>query len=243
MVKILAHRGASKERPENTMSAFKRAAEVGADGIELDVHLLCDGSLVVHHDSKLGRCENVKGNIYDFSKENIKSFSVGDWFSRKYEKEFIPYFIEVLEFLKGNNLFLNVEIKSDGIFMNNIADEVVSLLEKYNMINRCIISSFNHFILKEIKEKYPRYRVGILYSDSFCYDVVDYCKAHKFDAIHPNFREVDKNLVKLCHANGILVNVWTVDSYGDFLRMKEYGVDTVITNDVTNFKPIQKYTI
>lgn len=235
MIKIQAHRGASKERPENTMSAFKRAIELGADGIELDVHLLCDGSLVVHHDNKLGRCENVEGSIYGLSKENIKSFSIGEKFSDEYKNEVIPYLYEVLELLKGNGLFLNVEIKADSGFINQIADEVVRLLDEYNMVNRCIISSFNHYILKEIKEQHPQYKVGILYSSSY-YDVVHYCMEHKFDAIHPNFNEIDKKIVEKCHKNGILVNVWTVDLPEDLKKMLECGVDTVISNDVITAK-------
>lgn len=231
-MKVQAHRGASKERPENTMAAFRRAAELRADGIELDVHLLKDGSLVVHHDSDLGRCETVKGKIYDFSGKNIQSFSIGEWFSPKYKRETIPFFQEVLDFLKANNLFLNVEIKAESGFLNDIADRVVLLLNEYNMVNRCIISSFNHYVLKEIKEKYPQYKTGVLYVEDLSLDIVAYCQKHQFDAIHPYYRNVSRELVERCHKSGISVNVWTVDSPADILRMMEYGVDRVISNDV-----------
>ena len=240
MIKVQAHRGASKERPENTMSAFRRALELGADGIELDVHLLCDGTIIVRHDSDLGRCESIEGNIYNYSKENIKSFSVGSWFSEEYKNEVIPYFTEVLEFLKGNELFLNVEIKPGTFFIDASVEKVLKLLEKYNMANRCIISSFNHYMLKEIKEKFPRYKVGILYSYPYKYDVINYCKKHGFDAVHPYYKSIDKQFVDACHQNGILVNVWTVDAPEDLQRMKEYGVDTVISNDVVTAKKILK---
>ena len=71
-----------------------------------------------------------------------------------------------------------------------------------------------------------------MYADDFCSDIVAYCKKYRFDAIHPHHQNVSSELVKRCHQSGILVNVWTVDSPADLLRMMECGVDTVITNDV-----------
>jgi len=73
MTKIHAHRGASAERPENTMAAFRRAKEMGAYGIEMDVHLLNDGTLAVHHDTDLGRCDNATGRITSFDYNTIRS--------------------------------------------------------------------------------------------------------------------------------------------------------------------------
>lgn len=241
MVKIQAHRGASKERPENTMSAFKHALKLDADGIELDVHMLHDGSLVVHHDAVLGRCENAQGSIYDYTKDNIKSFSVGAKFSKEYKSEVTAFFYEVLDFLKGNDMFLNVEIKAEGGFVSHVGDEVVKLLYDYNMADRCIISSFNHYILKDIKYWHPKYKVGILYGDAGGYDVIAYCKRYKFDAIHPHYNSVNKELVELCHKNNILVNVWTVDLPADISKMIELGADTIITNDVASAKKINQF--
>ena len=112
MTRIHAHRGASAERPENTMAAFRRAKEMNAYGIEMDVHLLNDGTLAVHHDTDLGRCDNAEGRITSFDYNTIRSFSVGEKFSSEYKDEKIPYFTELLEFLQENPIFLNCEIKS-----------------------------------------------------------------------------------------------------------------------------------
>lgn len=233
-MKIQAHRGASKERPENTMSAFIRARELQADGIELDVHLLPDGTLAVHHDAMLGRCEQPQRSIYEYDAASIKTFSVGDKFSPRYAEEKVPLFREVLEFLKDNALFLNVEIKADSGFLTDIAAKTAELLEEYHMAERCIISSFQHEILKEITKRFPNYKTGALYVRPYRTNIAEYCKYHGFAAAHPYYRYIDQELVRACHKYGIQVNAWTVDQ--DFEKMDALGVDTVITNDVASAK-------
>ena len=236
MSKIQAHRGASKERPENTLAAFKRAIELNADGIELDVHLLKDGTLAVHHDGNLGRCEEPLNSIYDYDSQSIKSFSVGNKFDKRFKEERIPLLEEVLELLSGSTVLLNVEIKSENGFITDIQDRVVKLLNKYNMSMRSIISSFNHFILADIKDKYPEYKVGILYGVPYYRDIISYCRKFNFDAVHPHFGGIDEKFVSDCHKNGIMVNAWTVDTPLDIARISAYGVDYIITNDVAAAK-------
>ena len=239
MIKIQAHRGASKERPENCMSAFVRADELGANAIELDVHVLPDRTVVVHHDGYLGRCEENKGPIYNFNKDNVKDIVITKAWSGEYPPEPVPLLTEVLDLLQTSPMTLNCEIKAECCFIEtNPEDEVIALLEKYNMRERTIISSFNHRVLKDLKRKYPEYKVGILYGDTHEIDVVDYCLQHRFDAIHPPYQSVDKALVDRCHENGILVNVYTVDGEQDLERMAACGVDSVISNDVVTAKRV-----
>lgn len=222
-MQIQAHRGASCERPQNTMAAFVRAAELGADGIELDVHILPDRTIIVDHDGQIG---NV--SLYNYRRDSIR---------REYPT--IPYFTEVLEFLQTNDLFLNVEIKvSWEFYLEGIEDDVIQLLEQYGMRNRCIISSFRHDILAQIKKKYPAYAVGILYSETHGMDVIEYCQRYQFDALHPWLPCVDQDLVNRAHDAGLRVNVWTVDSEDELNLAQAYGVDGVITNDVATAKQI-----
>ena len=105
------------------------------------------------------------------------------------------------------------------------------------MCERCIISSFDHQILWDIKRKHPAYKVGILYgqpNDA----VVDYCLKYGFDAIHPYFDLIDQALVQDCHKHGIAVNVWTVDEPEDIRRMIDWGVDAIISNDTATAQAI-----
>jgi len=235
MIKIQAHRGASCERPENTLAAFQRAIELKADGIELDVYLLSDGTLAVHHDNKLGRCESPDNNLTDYTAKNIKSFSIGEKFSSQYKSEKVPFLSEVLELIKDTDMFLNVELKHADGFLSQVGDKTVELLDKYNMKNRCILSSFHHYFLRDLKQKYPEYKVGILYGDlPLGIDLIPYCIENHFDAIHPNFKNLKKETVQKCHQNGIAVNIWTADSRADIEKMVKMGVDSVITNNVVN---------
>ena len=232
MTMIFGHRGTPKLCPENSMSSFINAYKVGAHGIEMDVHMLPDGSMVIHHDEFLGRCEKVHGSIYDFNAQTIRSFSIGEFFSPQFTDERVPFFEELLEFLKDKDMLLNVEIKSDSGFLCDAADRTVELLTQYGMEQKSIISSFDHNIIREVKTKHPQFKVGMLYEKPLPSggDVVQYCLKYGFDAIHPDYRFVTKELVDRCHQNGINVNVWTVDEQKDVNFMKECGVDIIISN-------------
>ena len=141
----------------------------------------------------------------------------------------MPSFGDLLQWLQANRMYLNVEIKPGG-FLSEVGERTVQALEQYRMKERCIISSFDHHILREIKQCHPDYQVGILYSQPND-DIVNYCLKYRFDAIHPYYKLISKSLVHTCHQNGIAVNVWTVDEPDDIRRMIEWGVDAVISND------------
>ncbi len=219
MTKIQAHRGASCERPENTLAAFRRAIELGADGIELDVHLLPDGTLAVHHDATLGRCEpGMSGSLYSRTARELSALG-------------IPTFREALEVIAPSGLFLNVEVKAGTGFLTAVGEETVRLLRESGMEKRCILSSFNHYLLRELKQSFPGFQVGALYSAAYGFDMVDYAVRHGFDALHADYRLADEALVQKAHAAGLAVNVWTVDREADIRRMLLLGVDNLISND------------
>ncbi|MDD3766932.1 MAG: glycerophosphodiester phosphodiesterase family protein [Eubacteriales bacterium] len=232
MANVMAHRGASKIAPENTMAAFIKAKELGAYGVELDVHILPDKTVVVHHDANLGRCEDVEGSIYNYRYRTIKSFSVGEKFSPEFKNEVVPYFDEVLKYLKENDIFLNCEVKRGTGFSFADEEEVVGLIEKHDMAKSSIISSFDHRLLINIKKKHPNYKIGILYSETYGIDMIEYCVENSIDAVHPHYNLIDKAFVDRAHQNGLEVNVWTVNNIEDIKRMKEYGVDNIISDDV-----------
>lgn len=110
---ILAHRGASGYAPENTMEAFELAAKMGADGIELDVHLTADGEVVVCHDEKIDRTSNGQGLITDYTLAELKAFDFGYHFYEGEGKGFkIPTLDEVYGLMSSCGMLVNVEIKS-----------------------------------------------------------------------------------------------------------------------------------
>ena len=129
MVEIIAHRGASKESPENTLSAFQRAIELGSDYIELDVHLSKDGIPVVIHDTHLSRTTNhiLNERVNDKTLKEIKALDAGLWFNEAYIGEKIPTLEEVL-LLDRNKTGLMIEIKKSHSSCKKIVKAVGDLV-------------------------------------------------------------------------------------------------------------------
>jgi len=226
---VMAHRGASAVAPENTMAAFRKAIELKADSIELDVHMTRDGHIVVAHDEQVNRTSNGKGWIKDMTLEELKELDFGSWFSQDFKGEKIPTLREVLEMLSGWNGILNLEIKKLIVLYEGIEKKVTDLLQEFGMVERTIISSFNHYSLVEVKKLVPRLKTGILYVSAL-YQPWEYAKSMGADAIHPFFGTVNPEIVEGCRKNGIMVNPYTVDKPDDIKKMIDAGVDSIITN-------------
>lgn len=226
---IIAHRGAAKKAPENTMSSFKMALDMGAGGIELDVHLSSDDHLVVIHDEIVDRTSNGTGWVKDKTLQELRSLDFGSWFSPEFGGEQIPLLEEVLELIHGWDGLLNIELKSGPVFYPDIEKKVINLLNKFNMTDSTIISSFNHYSLAEIKKFFPSIRTGVLYGEGI-YRPWDYAKTVGAEAIHPHRYNIVPEIVNGCKKSGIAVNPYTVDDPEEIARIAHLGVDGIITN-------------
>ncbi|WP_077370043.1 glycerophosphodiester phosphodiesterase [Anaerosalibacter sp. Marseille-P3206] len=226
---IYAHRGASHYAPENTIASFKKAVEMGADGIEIDVHKSKDGYLMVCHDEKVDRTTNGSGYIKDKDMKELKSLDAGSWFSKYFEGERIPLLEEVLDLVKMENLLLNIELKNGPIFYENLEMDVVNAIKSFGLEDNVIISSFNHYSLLGIKKIEPRIKTGILYIAGMV-SPWKYAKTIGADAIHPLYVTINKEVTKECIRNDIMVNPFTVDRENDMILMRNIGVTGIITN-------------
>lgn len=232
-VKIWAHRGASGHAPENTIPAFELAYQLGADRIELDVQLTKDGVPVVIHDERIDRVSDGTGYVRDYTLEELKSFNMNRQFPA-YGKVQIPTLSEVYDFVKDTGLEINLELKNSVIFYEGLEEKVLKLAEEKGLADRMIYSSFNHYSMRKIQGLLPSARTAFLYSDGIL-DIADYAKSHGAYAVHPslvNMKYPGNDIVKSCHGKNIRVNVWTVNEKADFEKMRELGVDAVITNYV-----------
>lgn len=227
---ILAHRGASAQAPENTLAAFRLAAEAGADGIELDVHLSQDGEIVVIHDEQVDRTTNGHGWVHAMTLAELKALDAGSWFSPRFSGERIPTLAEVLEAVGPAVQLINIELKSGRVLYPGLETRVIETLRRFGLLQRCILSSFNHFSLRLVKQIEPRARTGVLYVEGLV-DPWVYARHVPADAIHPPHYAVFPELVTGAHAAGLAVNTWTVDAPDDVRRVVACGVDAVITND------------
>ena len=234
MQKIFAHRGASAYAPENTLEAFDLAVKMGADGVELDVHMTKDGELVVAHDEEIGRVSNGIGLIKNMTVSDLKKYR----FSRthpEYRDATIPTLREVYEFLKPTGLYINTELKTSRVRYEHMEEKCVKLADELGMSDRVLYSSFNTASLRLIKRIDPSARVGLLrtpigkINDRKVIDPWNLAHLLGIDAIHPHFSELllydeaDK-----AHAKGMQVNVWTVNEEEDMRKCLAAGADMLI---------------
>ena len=228
--KILAHRGASAYRAENTMPAFKLAIEQGANGFELDVHLTKDGEIVVAHDLGLERVSNGKGRIPDYDLTTLKKLNFGKPIPGS-EPCQIPTLAEVYELVADTNLTVNVELKTTEEFYLAMPEKLIRLEKEYALKGRIIYSSFNHYSLMALRQYDKAAEIGLLYDlglvDPWCY-----AKHLSATAIHPHYYIIAAmpETVARCHKEGIVVNIWTVDDPKAISYMLSLGVDNLITN-------------
>lgn len=226
---IIAHRGASKQAPENTMAAFRKALELGAGGIETDVHLSADGHLVIIHDEKVDRTSNGKGLVGEKTFEELRSLDFGSWFSPDFRGERIPELDELLELVSKWDGLLNIELKNGPVFYPGIEQAVAAAIRKHKLTNRTIISSFNHYSLVEIRKIDPEIKTAPLYMAGL-YEPWVYARRIGAAAIHPLFYNIVPEIIKDCKLNNIMVNPFTVDQPEQIKAMAAAGVDGIITN-------------
>jgi len=228
--KILAHRGASAYRPENTMEAFHLAVEQGADGFELDVHLSKDGHVVVTHDFTLDRLSNGHGHVCDYDLADLKKLNFNKNIPGCVACQ-IPTLAEVFALVAETSLVVNVELKTTEALYPQMPAKLLQLEQEYGMTGRVTYSSFNHYSLLAIKQLSPEAKIELLY-DLGLVDPWVYAKYVSAAAVNPHYLIVKAlpDTVARGHENGIKVNVWTVDSPEDIALMLKLGVDTIITN-------------
>nr|WP_307775551.1 glycerophosphodiester phosphodiesterase [uncultured Cetobacterium sp.] len=229
-MRILGHRGASGSAPENTLAAFKMAFEMGVDGLEFDVQQTKDGELVVFHDWTLERTSNGKGNLKDFTLAELKKLDAGSWFSEKFKGEKIPTLKEVMDIIPEDK-FINIELKEENSVENRGTEKtLVNFLKDYKHID-IVVSSFSHNLLKNIKELDSTIKIGVLLESNLI-DVNRYLDSMEFEifSYHPGKSFLNKEQVKKVKSSGKMVNVWTVNFIEDGEKVRDMGVDSIITN-------------
>ncbi|ABY92694.1 glycerophosphodiester phosphodiesterase [Thermoanaerobacter sp. CM-CNRG TB177] len=227
---VIAHRGDSRNAPENTLASFKSALEMGADGIELDVQLTKDGQLVVIHDERVDRTTDGIGFVKDFTLKELKRLDAGIKFDKKFAGERIPSLYEVFELIGHKNFIVNIEIKSGIVLYPGIEEKLIKAIEDYDFEDRVVISSFNHYSLRDVKRMAPELKIGLLYQ---CGLVEPWHMAIRMKAysLHPFYFNIIPELVEGCKKNNIKLFPWTVDRKEDMEMMIKAGVDAIITDD------------
>lgn len=226
----IAHRGFSGKYPENTMLAFEKAIEAGADGIELDVHLSKDGEIVIIHDELINRTTDGEGFVADYTYEELSKFDASASFTGVYGFNKIPTLRECFELIKPVDGFLvNIELKTGVNEYPGIEKAVLELIEEFGLEDRIIISSFNHYSVMRFKALNPKIKCGYLVA-SWLYDVGEYTQKRGVECVHPLFLSLNEESVAEIKKNSVQINTWTVNKPEDVERLYKLGVDAVIGN-------------
>ena len=223
-VQIIAHRGASRYAPENTMAAFERAIADGAEWIELDVLETSDGEVVVAHDRDLKRVGGVPLSIADSTYEELRQVDIGSWFGPEFADQRIPLFADVLELCKGR-IGIVIELKYFGRDVR-LEERVVELVEAADMTDEVVVMSLNYGGVQKMRSLRPDWRLGLITAVAI----------GNLTTADADFFAVSGNLatalfVREAHAAGKDVYVWPIDERIEKARMISRGADGLITYD------------
>lgn len=242
---IIGHRGASWAAPENTLAAFARALDDGADGLEFDVRLARDHACVVIHDATLKRTALRPGAISAFTSSELGEVAVGAWFNQKfphrareeYEDERIPTLSQVFELAGPRSQALYVEMKHEaGTPYAPLAAEVVRCIREHGLEDRCVVESFTLDAVAEVKRLAPEMRTAALFERRLsrpmpkAKKIIERALACGADEIALQRSLVSPALVEQARACGLGAVVWTADHPSWARRAVELKLRALITN-------------
>lgn len=230
-MKIIAHRGFSGVYPENTMLAFRKAIEIGADGIELDVHLSKDGQVMIIHDEALKRTTGLDGVISDYTRAELEKISAGKTKNDEFGFTPIPSLEEYLAFMaEHRDKITNIELKTAPVYYPEIEEKTLELVRKFDLEKNIIYSSFNWLSIERMQRLGTISETGLLFSGMKLYNQAHIIKSLGINYFHPDFNDLTDEIVKSYLDNKVGLNVWTVNEIEDMKVCLSWNIDGLITN-------------
>lgn len=221
--RLMAHRGASLARPENTLGAIHEAHRQGAYWIEFDVSLLGDGTPVVHHDATLDRCTNRIGPLSAIGITDLVGIDAG-------RGEPLPTLDQVLDLVQDLGMFANLEMKPHDVPPAKIADIVASALRARPWTtDRIITSSFNLQALRALRQMLEDVPLAVLYDEpaaDWAQQVMDLNAA----ALHLHYSRLTQSLLREAEAISIDVRVFTVNEPHLLTPFQDLPLTGIITD-------------
>lgn len=219
---VIAHRGASAYRPENTLPAYELAVAQAADMIEIDLHATRDGAVVVAHDAELARIGG-RGEIGAASLAEVRALDAG-------AGERVPTLDEVLDGF-GARIPFNLELKQGGRGpYAGLPERAVAGVQARGLLRRTLFSSFYDPVLHELRGLCADARIALLLSRRSPERWVERARALGAEAVNPELPLVERAFVERAHGEGLAVYVFTVDPLPEMRRLLELGVDGLFTN-------------
>ncbi|MCH7850357.1 MAG: glycerophosphodiester phosphodiesterase [Nanoarchaeota archaeon] len=217
MVLKIAHKGASKYAPENTLEAFNKATKLNVDIVEFDVHLTKDKKVVIMHDHNIKNATGESGWIKNLTLKELKKF-------HEPNGESVPMLQEVIDILR-KYVICKIDIKDKSMH------KYILKIIKNNKLKNVIITCDYHSVIGEIKKSNPEIKcaVGGVRDKSVKKAIRDALRV-KADIIDANYLIVTKKLIDEAHKNGLEINAWTVDDLKTIKKLKKLGVDAITSN-------------
>jgi glycerophosphoryl diester phosphodiesterase len=248
-VQIQGHRGARGDLPENTLAAFKYVIENNIDFLELDLQITKDNEIIIYHNKSINTeiCSGVSRPIKTLTLKEIKEYDCGSKKNIKFPNqqlvpgERIPTFIELINLIqteyKYKKIKMNIEIKTETSLdaddeVYNFSKKLIDILHKYNITDDIIIQSFDTRALKYVKEIDPSITTSYLIEDKLpnIDSLINTSKQLGVKIISPDYKLIDKQIVKKLQENGFEVLPWTINDLNTFKKNIDYGVDGIITD-------------
>ena len=213
---IIAHKGASGYAPENTLLSFRRALELRAHMIELDLRETLDGELVCIHDPTVDRTTNGNGEVHNLTYKELQELDAG-------KGEQIPLLNDVLRFASGK-IKVNIDLK-----VIEVEKKLLDLIEDHKMVQDILISSFFHGTLETIRDLSESVATAIL-TEVPMDELVCYALDFNANAINPHHKLVTPELIQDAHRVDLKVYPWTVNKWHTMKELLTFGVDGLITD-------------
>lgn len=245
-MRLIGHRGARQEAPENTLAGFRHLRTLGVRAVEFDIHLSRDGEMVIIHDAELSRTTSGHGLVREHSAAQLaaldataqfRSPATADGPGQAWSpREGVPTLAQVLAELGDfNHLELELKVQDEADEMAVVA-ALPSLWQQFALTGRARCTSFNPRLLHRLQQHAPALPRGFLSEADFAGDIVQVAQALGCDAIGPHASRVTPALVTRAHAAGLWVSTWTVNDREQALALAAMGVDGLITDIPTQAK-------
>jgi len=228
----VAHRGFSSAYPENTAASMKGGIDVGANGNEMDIYRSRDGVVFLMHDGTLKRYtgENIRGT--DLTMEELAKRDVGSFKGEQFKGEPVPTFDAAVKMHVGTKTVPVVEIKQEGI-----EADTLKVLEKYDMIDKCVVIAFSANVCKKMRELNKDIFIAWLCTqkkgeswEAYCDRIIAVCSDCRVNAVDMHHAGVTADVVKRLNEAGLTVFCWTVNDAKRMNECLDAGVASVTTD-------------
>lgn len=236
--KLIAHRGAGRFAPENTLASMRLGAQHGFTMMEYDVKLSKDGVAVLLHDDSVDRTSNGAGNAAEKTYNELAQLDFGGWHSRDYAGEPIPTLYAIAAFTQANAIFSNIEIKPHTGTEAQTGTQVAQLAQQlWANAPAPLLSSFSEVALQAALDAAPELPRALLIAKELPADWQARLSRLKCVSLNMSHKYVTRQIVESAHAEGYKISIWTVNDPMRARELFDWGCDAIFTDEIKTITP------